>query len=146
MAKILKHNVTFEGKPGEVVSLRKGEAVPAAYEEFLTNEALFENVEEVDTPPARGGESEVQESGDEEPLTKAEIQDLLRARGLPVSGTVDVLRARLAEAEAEEAKQAEDAEVDLESLSDEDLAALYAKRTGDTEERSREEILAALDV
>lgn len=140
MTKIFRHNTSFEGKPGQVVSFLKGEEVPGEYADLIGDHL----VEEGKTVEASGSEETPAGLGDGD-LTKSDLQDILRSRGLAVSGNVEALKARIAEDDEARRVAEADGTPDFESMDDEALKAAYVERTGDREERSREEILAVLD-
>lgn len=93
----LAANVTFlAGGDHKVVSLRAGDDVPSEYAEYLTNPALFEDAHDAPEDTFSAPAPEDADAPDYSGLRKPELIALLDERGLDSTGTVAVLRDRLA--------------------------------------------------
>ena len=96
MSKVLKTDVHVTDDKLNVTILKAGDAVPKKLEKYVTNPKAF-----VDSNSA---DAATEATGDEQ----ADLVAELKKRELPTSGTVEELRARIAEHDAELAAQSKE--------------------------------------
>lgn len=96
MTKVLKTDVHVTDDKLNVTILRAGETVPKKLEKYVTNPKAFVDGDSADSAP--------EPAGDEQ----ADLVAELKKRELPTDGTVEELRARIAEHDAELAAQSKE--------------------------------------
>lgn len=141
MAKIATAHTQYYDDNHTLHTLVPGQALPKGHDKFVKNPKLFAEAEPADTGDA--GTRSLAE------LKKPELVALAKDRGLPVGGTADEIRERLAAADVEAASPdgAPEGEEDLDDLDREALVALAGEHgvTDFTEETSDAELVALIE-
>jgi hypothetical protein len=149
MAGVLKHGVVVHTALGEFKTLPAGSVVPKEYADQVTNPKAYVDAEtEVAAVKAAAPAPAQTNAGENAPadyskLKKGELEALAGNRGLDITGTVKILQARLAEADAADAAAAA-GDVDISTLDEDGLRAFAAEHGVDLSDATSEEEIRAL--